>query len=274
MASAGHDDWSASLLSRNGHNHGRNGPNGTGRSAPPFPTQPQGQAQAPNRSETVIETIVNPFHCLYQDALFFHTQSQLRITRSETEASRMARASLLLYLSSAEALVHQAAVELGRPELSPLIADPSRPLPLSDAWRLLPAIAGEGPAANSRFDPSLPPWPQFSELLTLRASWSYPGPPSQRKAYYHSATPGADYEPLEPHQAPAELRIAPERLVLPKTGLPRDPYALRPHHLDTARAVLDAAILALDRRLDGALTRDQRHRREPIRVAYPPTGGH
>src|SRR5271154_7058508 len=63
----------------------------------------------------VIETLVCPFHCLYQDALSFHTQS--RLARSESEASRIARAALLLYVSSAEALVHQAAVELGRPEL-------------------------------------------------------------------------------------------------------------------------------------------------------------
>jgi hypothetical protein len=35
--------------------------------------------------------------------------------------------------------------------------------------------------------------------------------------------------------------------------------------VDTARKVLDNAIEALDRRLFGALTRDNRHRREPVR---------
>src|ERR1700722_19421622 len=89
----------------------------------------------------VIETVVSPFHCLYQDALHFHTQSQLWLARSESESRRLARAALLLYVASAEALVHQAAAELGRPELANLVADPSRPLPLADAWRLLPAIA-------------------------------------------------------------------------------------------------------------------------------------
>jgi hypothetical protein len=58
-------------------------------------------------------------------------------------------------------------------------------------------------------------------------------------------------------------------LVYPKTGLPRDPYALRPHHLDTTRGVIDAAIDALDRKLEGALTRDNRHRREPIEMLPP-----
>ena len=63
----------------------------------------------------MIETVISPFHCLYQDALAFHTQS--RLARSDSEASRLARAAFLLYVSSAEALVHQAAAELGRPEL-------------------------------------------------------------------------------------------------------------------------------------------------------------
>ena len=41
---------------------------------------------------SVIETAVCPFHCLYQDALSFHTQS--RLARSESEASRIARAAV------------------------------------------------------------------------------------------------------------------------------------------------------------------------------------
>lgn len=219
----------------------------------------------------VIETIVSPFHCLYQDALSFHTQSQLRLSRSESEAGRLARASLVLYLASAEALVHQAAVELGRPELAVLVADPSRPMPLSDAWRLLPAIVTEEPGAPPvpRFDPMSPPWPQFAELLALRTLWAYPGPPMQRRAFYRAPNAEADYEPLEPHQAPPSLGLSSDSVVFPRTGLPRDPYALRPRHLDTARSVLDAAIAALDRRLGGALTRDQRHRREPVRIVHP-----
>lgn len=216
----------------------------------------------------VIETVVSPFHCLYQDALHFHTQSQLWLSRSESESSRLARAALLLYLASAEALVHQAAVELGRPELVGIVADPSRPLPLAEVWRLLPAIAGEGlPGA---YDPQVPPWPQFAELLALRTAWAYPGPARARRAYYRSPSQAADYEPLEPRQVPAGVPIAADQLTYPRTGLPRDPYALRPRHLDTARGILDAAIDALDRRLGGALTHEQRHRREPVRVVYPP----
>ena len=124
----------------------------------------------------VIETVVSPFHCLYQDALYFHTQS--RLAQSEGEAARLARAALLLYVSSAEALVRQAAVELGRPELRGLLADPSRPLPLAEAWRLLPAIVAEPGVPTRTFVPESAPWPQFAELLMLETSWVYPGPPS------------------------------------------------------------------------------------------------
>lgn len=228
----------------------------------------RGRAPA-EASGWVIETVVSPFHCLYQDALHFHTQSQLRLPRSESEASRLARAALLLYVASAEALVHQAAVELGRPELAALVADPERPLPLEDVWRLLPVILGA--PGGSGHDADTPPWPQFAELLALRTSWAYPGPPAARRAYYRSPHKDAAYEPLEPHQA-AGLAIPVDSLTFPRTGLPRDPYALRPRHLDTARAVLDAAIDSLDRRVGGALTRDQRHRKEPVRVIHPSEG--
>src|SRR5215218_9384920 len=175
-----------------------------------------GAGAAPGVAGWIIEAEVSPFHCLYQDALALHTMSQLRLAGAESEASRLARGALMLYVASAEALVHQAAVELGRPELSGLIADPSRPLPLADAWRLLPAIAAEGPAGP--FDPEVAPWPQFAELLALRASWTYPGPPPQRRAFYRSPRRDAAYEPLEPHQVPPGVPIAPDGLHYPRTG--------------------------------------------------------
>jgi hypothetical protein len=219
---------------------------------------------APAEAGRVIEAIVSPFQCLYKDALELHTQSQLRLKQSESEASRLARAAFLLYMASAEALVHQAAAELGRPELAALVCDPQRPRAPLEVWRLLPALVGKGPIAGD--DPEAPPWPQFAELLALRDSWAYPGPAEARRAYYQSPAGSRDFEPLQPHQIPPGLGVTAESLHFPRTGLPRDPYALRPHHLTTAREVLDAAIAALDRRLGGALTRDGRHFKEPVRV--------
>ncbi len=220
------------------------------------PTRPPGPV--------IVETIVSPFHCLYQDALFFHTQSARKLATSESEASRLARAAFLLYLDALEALVHQAAIELGRAELASLMTDPERPLPLGQVWRLLPSIVVDGMGCSG--DLNAPPWPQFAELLALRTAWTYPGPAPERATYYRSDREDGSYEPLGPHEAPAELGLRSERVAFPRTGLPRDPYAIRPHHLDTARSVVDAAIEALDRRLEGALTRGGRHRREPVRV--------
>jgi len=258
-------------------------------SAAKLPDRPRGTSgdawsesrSAPSKGEEetagpgcVIETIVSPFHCLYEDALHFHKQSKL--AHSESEASRLCRAAIVFYVSSAEALVHQAAEELGRPELRELLVDPERPLPLFEVWRLLPAIASDPAAPTRPLDPDSPPWPQFGELLLLRSSWCYPGASSERRAFYYKVGPDQTYEPLEPHQMPAALRrlVAPEHLAFPRTGLPRDPYALRPCHLDTARGVLDSAIDALDRRMGGALTKGQRHRREPCRLVYPESREH
>jgi hypothetical protein len=236
-----------------------------------FRSTPQahaGLAEQPQESGCIAEAVFSPFHCLYQDALDFHTQSHLRLSRSEAEASRLARAAFLLYLSSAEALVHQAACELGCPELSRVICDPQRPLNLADAWRLLPSVVAH--SAPGFDDVTTPPWPQFTELLAMRTVWAYPGPESQRRVYYHQRSDGdGSFEPIELHQVPPEIGLTAASLVYPRTGLPRDPYALRPRHLDTARSVLDAAIAALDRRLGGALTLRGRHRREPLRIIYP-----
>jgi hypothetical protein len=246
-----------------------------GRSAviDPRPVHDQGaeveSEETARETDWVIETVISPFHCLYQDALAFHTQS--RLAKSESDASRIARAALLLYVSSAEALIHHAALELGRPELRGALIDPSQPVPLAEVLRLLPSVAAEPRALVPPFDHASPPWPQFAELLALRNSWTYPGPAAERTAFYHSVRRDGDFEPLDPHKVPPALRqsIPPDRLAFPRTGLPRDPYALRPRHLDTARGVLDAAIDALDRRMAGALTRDQRHRREPVCLVHP-----
>lgn len=234
------------------------------------PTRPSSGHAVQTRALTAesgsmfIETTVSPFHCLYQDALDFHTRSHLKRDRSDAEASRLARASLMLYLASAEALVHQAAAELGQPDLARLICDPQRPMPLADAWRLLPSVVPGGQAPFE--DPNAPPWPQFAELLSMRTAWAYPGCESTRRAYYRQTEDSAEFDPLEPHQVPPGLGLKPDQLVYPRTGLPRDPYALRPRHLDTIRSILDAAIEALNKRLDGALTREGRHRKEPVRV--------
>src|SRR5262249_47318598 len=116
------------------------------------------------------------------------------------------------------------------------------------------------------------PWAQFAELLMLRTSWAYPGPPESRRAYYRSPRRDGDYEPLQPHQIPPVLHrtAAPDRLAFPRTGLPRDPYALRPRHLDTARGLPAPASEPPARRRGAPLPRGRPPRREPVRLVHPP----
>ncbi len=216
----------------------------------------------------LIQTVVSPFHCLYQDALHFHTQS--RLAQSEADASRQARAAFLLYMTSIQALARQAAEELGRGEARTLVTDPAHPVSLLDVWRALPGLTA--PAGPRRHDPQAPPWPQLAELVALHDSWTHPGSVAERVAYYRARSAGDDFEPLDPRTVPEALDrlVDYRRLIYPRTGLPRDPYALRPRHLDTVRSVLDAAIETLDNQMEGALLRGQRHRLEPVRVLYPP----
>ena len=220
----------------------------------------------------VIETVVSPFHCLYQDALSFHTQS--RLAQSESEASRLARAALLLYVSSAEALVHQAADELGRPELRGMLVDPCRPLPLFEAWRLLPAIVAEPGVPARPFDPESPPWPQFAELLLLRDLVGLPwagvqspgllplGPPRRRlRATANCMT----FRPaLE--RAVRQWPLAFPAPACRATPMPFAPAtSTRPAACWTPRSRPSTAAWA------ARSPKDQRHRREPVRMVHPPS---
>ena len=223
--------------------------------------------------DRVLETEVSPFHCLYQDALHFHSQSQLRLARSENEASRLARGAAALRGE------RRGAGASGGGRAGPARAGRAgrRPEPPAAAGRRLAAPArdrGRGPRRAVR--------PRGAPLAAVRraaGAADVVGLPRPR-------VEAAGLLPLDrPRRLLRTARAAPDpprpgrdprALHFPRTGLPRDPYALRPRHLDTARGVLDAAIEALDRRLGGALVRDGRHRKEPVRVVFPksdPTRG-
>ena len=115
----------------------------------------------------MIETVVSPFHCLYQDALYFHTESKLALGRSESEASRLARRRCCSISPRLRRWSTSRRRSSGQPELAGLLADPRRPIPLQDVWRLLPAAIMVRAVIHSAavFDPESPPWPQFAELL-------------------------------------------------------------------------------------------------------------
>ncbi len=188
------------------------------------PTRPSSGHAAGTRGSTAepgsmfIETTVSPFHCLYQDALNFTRGATSKRDRSEAEASRLARAALMLYLASAEALVHQAAAELGQPDLARLVCDPQRPMPLADAWRLLPAVVLGGQVPFD--DSNAPPWPQFAELLAMRTAWAYPGCESTRRAYYRQRRIHPTSSLWNPTRCRRDWACSPSSSCTPARGYP------------------------------------------------------
>ena len=131
---------------------------------------------------------------------------------------------------------------------SPTRAAPSRwPRPGGSCPRSWPSQASR----PARSIPNRPPGRSSPSSSCSRRRGSIRARRRAAAAYYRSTRRDGDYEPLEPHKVPAALSrvLRTETLTYPRTGLPRDPYALRPRHLDTARGILDAAIEALDRRI-------------------------
>ena len=160
--------------------------------------------------------------------------------------------------------MHQAAVELGQQELAPLIADPQRPVPLGEAWRLLPGARERRPGGSDA-----------TGATAVAAVRRIAGDPRRLGVSRHSSRAASGCidrrDKTRPMNRCSPIKrsgadLATDQLTYPRTGLPENPYALRPHHLDTAHGVLDAALESIDRRLSGALTRGQRPRREPVPV--------
>ena len=86
----------------------------------------------------------------------------------------------------------------------------------------LPALVNDGPA--SPMQPEQPPWPQFAELLALRDAWAYPGGVrGGRITDRHAKT-----RPMNrcfSIKCPRRSACS-HQFTYPRTGLPRDPYAL------------------------------------------------
>jgi len=154
-----------------------------------------------------------------------------------------------------------------RPELTTLIADPARPLPLADAWRLLPAIVAEGSAGVGRCrDTPLAPVrraPVPANLLDL----SRTGP--RAPAYYRSPPRDGPTSPSSLTRSPRACPSRPRRSSIPDRPPPRPvrAAAAAPRHRPRGPRCGDRRPRPPPR---GALTRDHRHRKEPVRVVYLP----
>jgi hypothetical protein len=210
----------------------------------------------------IFKSHVNSFHYLYQDAEHFHAQA--RSDDAGFDGVRAARTALLLYILSLEGLINRA-LEAFLPEpLRSFFLEREDRFSLEDKWQLLPLIAGDdGPKA---FDKSRDVWARFVELVRLRNEFVHPK--HNRPAYYEARTT-ANWTPLSWNAIPKGLPLKETDLIYRQTQIPRDPYAVRVDHVDTAKAAVDAVVAELDQLLGGRITAGGWHHSDGMSLIWP-----
>jgi hypothetical protein len=211
----------------------------------------------------VFKSHINSFHYLYQDAEFFHAQAKL--SGAGFESVRAARTALLLYILSLEGLVNRALEAfLPEPQRQFFINREER-FSLEDKWQLLPLMAGEG--GPRAFDKSADVWARFVELIRIRNEFVHPK--HDRPAYYEAIT-ATKWTALSFKKIPGGLGVKETDIIYRQTQIPRDPYAVRPEHVDTAKAAVDAIVSSLDEHLGGRLTSGSWLRGDGMGLVWPP----
>ena len=211
----------------------------------------------------VFKNYVNSFYYLYQDAEYFHEQA--RLSNSGISGVRAARTSLLLYILSLEGLINRALEQfLPEPQRQFFLEREER-FSLEDKWQLLPLIAGGGGART--FDKSRQGWARFTELIRIRNEFVHPK--HNRPAYYEALTT-TTWRPLSWKSLPDGLPVKVTDLIYRQTQIPKDPYAVRVEHVDTAKAAVDAIVAELDTLLGGRITAGNWHHSDGMGLIWPP----
>ena len=146
-----------------------------------------------------------------------------------------------------------------------------------DKWELLPLFAN--PASPKEFDISRYPWSHFKELKRLRDDYVHPK--HDRTSFYKVPKRGL-FDSLQSETIPDDLaytdkdgkekKVTTKDVMYPLTRIPKDPSALLPEHLDTAKKTVDDTIAELDRLLCGKLTKDGWLTKDQMTLVYPPGG--
>ena len=211
----------------------------------------------------VLKSHINSFHYLYQDAEYFHNQAKL--PNSGFESIRASRTALLLYILSLEGLINRA-LEAFLPEPQrQFFVEREERFSLEDKWQLLPLMAGHG--GPKVFDKSAQAWARFIELIRIRNEFVHPK--HDRPAYYEAVT-ATKWTALSWKKIPEGLGVKETDIIYRQTQIPRDPYAVRPEHVDTAKAAVDAVVAALDDLLGGRLSADGWLRGDGMGLVWPP----
>jgi hypothetical protein len=212
----------------------------------------------------IFSTAVNSFHYLYSDAEYM-----LKVIRSLDESSdfetvRLSRSAILLYVFSLEALINRVLATFLPEKLQDFFIEKEDRFSLADKWQLLPLITDTDP--ETAFDTSSYPWGHFVELIKLRNDYIHPK--HDRRAFYKVIT-SHRFTPLSWREIPPDLGVSENSVIYRQTQIPRDPYAIRPSHVETTKKVVDDMIELLDKFLQGKLTDEDWLHSDQFKLVYP-----
>jgi len=211
----------------------------------------------------IFRSFVNSFHYLYQDAEYLHQTAKKPEMADTFERVRLCRTALLLYIFSLEGLINRAMDHFLPRHLHDYFLEREEKFGIEDKWLLLPLLVSEKEA----FDKSRYPWSHFAELIGVRNDFVHPK--HDRPAYYRAITSNR-WEPLPWNEIPKDLGVKEADVVYRQTQIPKDPYAIRPEHIDRAKKIVDDAIAELDRLLGGKIFKKDWLRSDEMTLIYPP----
>jgi hypothetical protein len=216
-----------------------------------------------NQTTFIFRSFVNSFAYLYQDAEYFHQVADRPELANSFEQVRLCRTALLLYIFSLEGLINRALDHFIPQHLRDFIMEREDRFRIEEKWLLLPLLVSE----KETFDKSKYPWSHFSELVSIRNDFVHPK--HDRPAYYKAIT-SHEWTALKWNEIPKGSKIKESEVVYRQTRIPRDPYALRPEHMDTVKKIVDDTVAELDRLLGGKITENNWFRSDQMTLIFPP----
>ena len=211
----------------------------------------------------ILRNFVNSFHYLYQDAMCLHQMAMKPEMADTFERVQLCRTALLLYIFSLEGLINRAIDNFLPGHLHDYFLEREDRFGIGDKWLLLPLLVSE----KESFDKSRYPWSHFAELVDVRNDFVHPK--HDRAAYYRAIT-SHRWEPLSWREIPKDLGVKEMNVVYRQTQIPKDPYAVRPEHIDRAKKIVDDVIAELDRLLGGRIFEKDWLRNDEMTLIYPP----
>jgi len=211
----------------------------------------------------IFRNFVNSFHYLYQDAEYLYQIAQKPEMADNFEQVRLCRTALLLYIFCLEGLINRAIDHFLPGQLHDYFLEREDRFGIEDKWLLLPLVVSE----KETFDKSRYPWSHFAELISIRNDFVHP---KHDRPAYCRVIASHQWEPLPWNEIPKDLGVRETDVVYRQTQIPKDPYAIRPKHIDKAKRIVDDVVAELDRLLDGKILANDWLRSDEMTLIYPP----